>query len=100
MLTIAGGSLTAASELMSNKTRIAINWCGGWHHAQRFYKNIIFADDFRIVYFSLFSRDEAEGFCYVNDIVIAIEKLKETYQRILYIDLDIHHGYFNYYLIL
>lgn len=42
--------------------------------------------------FSLNFRDEAEGFCYVNDIVIAIEKLKEVYQRILYIDLDIHHG--------
>ncbi|XP_077282936.1 histone deacetylase 8-like [Arctopsyche grandis] len=71
ILTIAGGSLTAASRLVSEDTKIAINWCGGWHHAQR---------------------DEAEGFCYVNDIVIGIEKLREKFKRILYIDLDIHHG--------
>lgn len=37
-------------------------------------------------------RDEAEGFCYVNDIAIGIQKLREKFHRILYIDLDIHHG--------
>lgn len=50
---------------------IAINWFGGWHHAQR---------------------DEAGGFCYVNDIVIAIQYLLKYFKRILYIDLDCHHG--------
>lgn len=32
--TIAGGTLTAAELLLSGQ-RIVINWCGGWHHAQR-----------------------------------------------------------------
>nr|CAD7596540.1 unnamed protein product [Timema genevievae] len=69
--TIAGGSLTAAQYLVDETANIAVNWCGGWHHAQR---------------------DKAEGFCYVNDIVIAIQKLREKYDKVLYIDLDIHHG--------
>ena len=32
------------------------------------------------------------GFCYVNDIVLAILELLKTYSRVLYIDIDIHHG--------
>lgn len=31
---IAGASVTAANLLLSDR-RIVINWCGGWHHAQR-----------------------------------------------------------------
>ncbi|XP_023943861.2 histone deacetylase 8 isoform X2 [Bicyclus anynana] len=69
--TIAGSSVTAAKCLLLNLADVAINWCGGWHHAHRF---------------------GAEGFCYVNDIVIAIETLKLKYSDILYIDLDVHHG--------
>lgn len=33
---IAGGTLTAAMLLCRKISRIAINWCGGWHHAQRY----------------------------------------------------------------
>lgn len=89
--TIAGASISAADELLNGR-KLAINWCGGWHHAQRFlfhlkshgffYQHILFPH----------FRDEAEGFCYVNDIVIAIQKLLTKFRRILYIDLDIHHG--------
>lgn len=32
---LAGGSISAARLLVSNKCKIAINWFGGWHHAQR-----------------------------------------------------------------
>lgn len=71
VLTIAGGTISAAESILSNEGGIAINWCGGWHHAQR---------------------DAAAGFCYVNDIVLAIERLKEKFKRIMYIDLDVHHG--------
>lgn len=42
--------------------------------------------------FNFIYRDEAEGFCYVNDISIAIQRLRTQFQRILYIDLDVHHG--------
>lgn len=31
---IAGGTITAADLLLSGR-RTVINWCGGWHHAQR-----------------------------------------------------------------
>ena len=70
-LAVAGGSVTAARLLVSGQARVVINWAGGWHHAHR---------------------DMAAGFCYVNDIVIAIHKLQAKFKRILYIDLDIHHG--------
>lgn len=32
------------------------------------------------------------GFCYVNDCVLAILELLKHHQRVLYIDIDIHHG--------
>jgi hypothetical protein len=50
----AGGSLAAARKLAAGTTDIAINWSGGLHHAKR---------------------GEASGFCYVNDIVLAILEL-------------------------
>lgn len=34
--TIAGGSITAAKSLIMNIVDVAINWCGGWHHANRY----------------------------------------------------------------
>lgn len=48
-----------------------MNWAGGLHHAKK---------------------SEASGFCYVNDIVLAILELLKYHQRVLYIDIDIHHG--------
>lgn len=68
---IAGGTLKAVECVMDGDFDIVINWNGGWHHAQR---------------------DEAAGFCYVNDIVIGIQKMRQTFDKILYIDLDVHHG--------
>ncbi|KAF8894837.1 hypothetical protein BD779DRAFT_866206 [Infundibulicybe gibba] len=67
----AGGSLAGARKLCSGTTDIAINWSGGLHHAKR---------------------GEASGFCYVNDIVLAILELLRYHPRVLYIDIDIHHG--------
>ena len=37
-------------------------------------------------------RSEASGFCYINDIVMAINELRKKFNRICYIDLDLHHG--------
>ena len=37
-------------------------------------------------------KSEASGFCYVNDIVLAILELLKSKERVLYIDIDIHHG--------
>ena len=64
-------SLACASLLCQKNIDIAINWSGGLHHAKQ---------------------SEASGFCYVNDVVIAILELLKKYQRVLYIDIDIHHG--------
>ncbi|KAF2875877.1 putative histone deacetylase [Massariosphaeria phaeospora] len=66
-----GASLNAASNLLNKQSDIAINWSGGLHHAK---KNV------------------ASGFCYVNDIVLAIQALLTQNQRVLYIDIDVHHG--------
>ncbi|EEB05565.1 histone deacetylase Clr6 [Schizosaccharomyces japonicus yFS275] len=67
----AGGSIGAAQELNSGDTDIAVNWAGGLHHAKK---------------------REASGFCYVNDIALAILELLKFRQRVLYIDIDVHHG--------
>jgi len=32
---IAGASVMAAESLINNQVEVAINWCGGWHHAKR-----------------------------------------------------------------
>lgn len=69
--TVAGASLTAAHLINQATFKYVINWFGGWHHAKR---------------------DKASGFCYVNDIVLCIMKLRQKFSRILYIDLDQHHG--------
>uniref|UniRef100_A0A671T9G0 Histone deacetylase n=1 Tax=Sinocyclocheilus anshuiensis TaxID=1608454 RepID=A0A671T9G0_9TELE len=66
-----GGSVAGAVKLNKQQTDIAINWAGGLHHAKK---------------------SEASGFCYVNDIVLAILELLKYHQRVLYIDIDIHHG--------
>lgn len=38
--TIAGGSITAARSLMLGLGEVAINWCGGWHHANRCFNSV------------------------------------------------------------
>lgn len=66
-----GASMNAAYNLLNKQSDIAINWSGGLHHAK---KNL------------------ASGFCYINDIVLAIQLLLTQHQRVLYIDIDVHHG--------
>jgi histone deacetylase 1/2 len=56
---------------MAGESDLAFNWAGGMHHAKR---------------------AEASGFCYVNDIVLAILELLKQHHRVLYVDIDIHHG--------
>eukprot|EP00597_Dinobryon_sp_UTEXLB2267_P016323 CAMPEP_0201093396 /NCGR_PEP_ID=MMETSP0812-20130820/1906_1 /ASSEMBLY_ACC=CAM_ASM_000668 /TAXON_ID=98059 /ORGANISM="Dinobryon sp., Strain UTEXLB2267" /LENGTH=333 /DNA_ID=CAMNT_0047345533 /DNA_START=218 /DNA_END=1216 /DNA_ORIENTATION=- len=67
----ASGSIGGAVRLNEGKADIVINWAGGLHHAKK---------------------SEASGFCYVNDCVLAILELLKVHQRVLYIDIDIHHG--------
>jgi len=66
-----GASLDGAVQLCQGQSDIAVNWSGGLHHAKK---------------------AEASGFCYINDIVLAILELLKVHARVLYIDIDIHHG--------
>lgn len=66
-----GGSVAGAVKLNKQQADVAVNWAGGLHHAKK---------------------SEASGFCYVNDIVLAILELLKYHQRVLYVDIDIHHG--------
>lgn len=65
------GSVDGAIKLNHGDSNICINWSGGLHHAKK---------------------SEASGFCYINDIVLAILELLKFHDRVLYIDIDVHHG--------
>eukprot|EP00727_Mastigamoeba_balamuthi_P012312 m51a1_g7703 putative histone deacetylase 3 (436) ;mRNA; f:80375-82252 len=67
----AGASIDAARKLNQGLCDWAISWSGGLHHARR---------------------QQASGFCYVNDIVLSIIELLKYHPRVLYVDIDIHHG--------
>ncbi|KAH9699920.1 Histone deacetylase [Citrus sinensis] len=67
----AGGTIDAARRLNNQLCDIAINWAGGLHHAKKC---------------------EASGFCYINDLVLGILELLKYHARVLYIDIDVHHG--------
>ena len=71
MSVCAGGSIDAAMKINRQESDICVNWAGGLHHAKK---------------------AEAEGFCYINDIVLCILELLKYHARVLYVDIDIHHG--------
>ncbi len=65
----AGGSIQGAEQVLAGK--IAFNPAGGMHHALP---------------------HKARGFCYVNDAVLGIMRLRQAGYRVLYFDMDAHHG--------
>jgi acetoin utilization protein AcuC len=67
----AGASLQAAQVVDAGAADVAFNMAGGLHHGMP---------------------SRASGFCYVNDVVLAIEYLRDRGHRIAYIDIDTHHG--------
>ncbi|KAH9902149.1 histone deacetylase phd1 [Xylariomycetidae sp. FL2044] len=67
----AGASLDASRKLCTGMSDIAVAWGGGLHHAKK---------------------SEASGFCYINDIVLGILNLLRVHPRVVYIDIDVHHG--------
>lgn len=66
-----GGTLVAAKLILSGKADIAFNPSGGFHHA---------------------GPEKAAGFCYINDVALACAVLAEKGKRVLYLDVDVHHG--------
>ncbi len=69
---VCGGSLLAAREIAEGRADRAVNIAGGLHHAMV---------------------DRAAGFCVYNDCAVAISWLLDHgFDRIAYIDVDVHHG--------
>jgi len=68
-----GSTVSAVEKVMSGDVDHAFNPVGGLHHARR---------------------DASAGFCVFNDIGVAIEVLRSRFSihRILYVDIDVHHG--------
>jgi acetoin utilization protein AcuC len=69
---VCGGSLRAAREIAEGRADRAVNIAGGLHHAMA---------------------AEASGFCVYNDCAVAISWLLDHgFDRIAYVDTDVHHG--------
>jgi len=66
-----GGTLIAAKMILAGQTDLAFNPSGGYHHA---------------------GPELAAGFCYINDVALACIVLAEKGKRVLYLDVDVHHG--------
>lgn len=67
----AGGALQASRLVASGEVDVAFHIAGGLHHGRP---------------------DHASGFCYVNDLAIAMTELVQRGYRVAYIDVDVHHG--------
>lgn len=66
-----GATITAVREVMQHGRRAAFSMAGGWHHGHA---------------------ARAAGFCYLNDVVVALQPLLQQGKRVAYVDLDAHHG--------
>ena len=66
-----GGTILACQKALD--TKIAVNIGGGFHHA---------------------FPDHAEGFCYTNDIAIAVRRLQrdDNIKKVFIVDCDLHQG--------
>jgi len=70
---IVGGTIDAVMGVAEGKFEDAVSFFGGLHHA---------------------FESQAAGFCYYNDIVVALKKYQQKYpeKKVLYLDTDAHHG--------
>lgn len=64
-------TLTGVELITAENANVVFNPLGGFHHA---------------------SRAHAEGFCYVNDVIAAIDTFLAQDYRVAYVDIDAHHG--------
>ena len=65
-----GASVAGARLLAAGEVDVAFNPSGGFHHAHA---------------------SRAGGFCYLNDVVLACQHLTKAGQRVLFLDIDVHH---------
>jgi len=66
-----GATLRGADLVADGEADVAFNPSGGYHHA---------------------GPETAAGFCYVNDVALACLVLAEGFDRVLFLDVDVHHG--------
>ena len=68
---VAGGSIDAVDRILAGDTEHAFHPGGGLHHA---------------------SAARASGFCIYNDVALGVARARDAGHRVLYVDLDVHHG--------
>ncbi|MES2210848.1 MAG: acetoin utilization AcuC family protein [Chloroflexota bacterium] len=68
---VAGGSVAAIEAILDGAAEHAFHPGGGLHHAMS---------------------DRAAGFCVYDDPALAIARARRDGLRVLYVDLDVHHG--------
>ena len=69
-LVTTGGTAWGADRIAGGEIDVAFNPLGGFHHARR---------------------SRAEGFCYVNDVVVTARDLLNQGLRLAVVDIDAHH---------
>jgi histone deacetylase 1/2 len=110
---LTGASMDAAVQLCLQETDVAINWSGGMHHTKKAeasgfcYVNGTYMCSFRLLFFGFAIRLRSIVFylmvahpshkmdlptIHSLDIVLAICELLKVYARVLYVDIDVHHG--------
>lgn len=68
---VAACAISAAAALLTGAADIAVFFQGGLHHGKP---------------------DALVGFCPTNDIVFAINRLRQAKERVMYVDIDVHQG--------
>jgi len=70
-LLVTGATVECGRRVARGGRQIAFNIAGGLHHAMR---------------------SRASGFCYLNDPAVGIARMVEEGLRVVYLDVDVHHG--------
>ena len=68
---VAGGSIEAVERILAGEFEHAFQPGGGLHHAMA---------------------ARASGFCIYNDVALGVARARDAGHRVLYVDLDVHHG--------
>jgi acetoin utilization deacetylase AcuC-like enzyme/acyl-CoA hydrolase/GNAT superfamily N-acetyltransferase len=71
VLLYTSATCTGVDLILDENANVVFNPLGGFHHA---------------------SRSHSEGFCFVNDVIVAIDSFLARGFRVAYVDLDAHHG--------
>ena len=71
LLLASGGTVAGARAILAGEAELVFAPAGGFHHAHA---------------------ARASGFCYMADGVLAMQELVAAGRRVLYLDIDAHHG--------